>query len=62
MLSGIPPLFVGCRENFGCSTAENDAPHGHPRATMNIYVDVVTDELSTASLKLAELAFRPNGA
>jgi hypothetical protein len=29
---------------------------------MNTYGDVVTDEVSTASLKVAELAFRPNGA
>jgi integrase len=32
------------------------------RTTMNIYGDVVTDEMSTASFKVAELAFRENGA
>ena len=36
--------------------------HSDIRTTMNIYGDVVTDGMSTASLKLAELAFRPNGA
>ncbi len=29
---------------------------------MNIYGDVVTDETSTASSKVVELAFRTNGA
>jgi integrase len=36
--------------------------HTDIRTTMNIYGDVVTDEMTTASLKVAELAFRPNGA
>jgi integrase len=36
--------------------------HTDIRTTMNIYGDVVTDEMSTASLKVAELAFRTNGA
>jgi integrase len=36
--------------------------HADIRTTMNIYGDVVTDEMSTASFKVAELAFRPNGA
>ena len=29
---------------------------------MNVYGDVVTDEMSRASLKVAELALRTNGA
>jgi hypothetical protein len=29
---------------------------------MNIYGEVVTDEMTTASSKVAELAFRRNGA
>jgi len=36
--------------------------HTDIRTTMNVYGDVVTDEMSTASLKVAELAFRGNGA
>jgi integrase len=36
--------------------------HTDIRTTMNVYGDVVTDEMSTASLKVAELAFRANGA
>ena len=36
--------------------------HTDIRTTMNIYGDVVTDEMSTATLKVAELAFRGNGA
>ena len=36
--------------------------HTDIRTTMNIYGDVVTDEMSTASLKVAELAFRGDGA
>ena len=36
--------------------------HTDIRTTMNVYGDVVTDEMNTASLKVAELAFRPNGA
>ena len=36
--------------------------HTDIRTTMNIYGDVVTDEMSTASLKVAELAFQPNRA
>jgi len=36
--------------------------HTDIRTTMNIYGDVVTDVMSTASLKVAELAFRGNGA
>lgn len=36
--------------------------HTDIRTTMNIYGDVVTDEMSTATNKVAELAFRGNGA
>jgi len=36
--------------------------HTDIRTTMNIYGDVVTDEMSTASLRVAELAFCANGA
>jgi integrase len=35
--------------------------HSDIRTTMNIYGDVVTDEMTTASSKVAELAFRANG-
>ena len=37
-------------------------PHMDIRTTMNIYGDVVTEEMSTASLKVAELAFHGDGA
>lgn len=36
--------------------------HTNIRTTMNIYGDVVTDEMSTAGLRVAELAFQTNGA
>jgi len=36
--------------------------HTDIRTTMNVYGDVVTDEMSTASLKVAELVFCPNRA
>jgi hypothetical protein len=36
--------------------------HTDIRTTMNIYGDVVTDEMTTASAKVAQLAFRGNGA
>ncbi|HTR64229.1 MAG TPA: site-specific integrase, partial [Terriglobales bacterium] len=36
--------------------------HTDIRTTMNVYGDVVTDEMSKASLKVAELALRANGA
>ena len=36
--------------------------HTDIRATMNIYGDIVTDEMSTASVKVGELAFHGNGA
>jgi integrase len=35
--------------------------HTDIRTTMNIYGDVVTDEMSTAGLRVAELAFQRNG-
>jgi len=36
--------------------------HTDIRTTMNVYGDVVTDEMSTAGLRVAELAFQRNGA
>ena len=36
--------------------------HADIRTTMNIYGDVVTDEMTTAGSKVAQLAFRANGA
>ena len=36
--------------------------HASIKTTMDIYGDVVTDEMSTASRKVAELAFQLNGA
>jgi integrase len=36
--------------------------HTDIRTTMNIYGDVVTDEMSTAGLRVAELAFQTKGA
>lgn len=36
--------------------------HTDIRMTMNVYGDVVTDEMSTASLRVAELAFHGDGA
>jgi integrase len=36
--------------------------HTDIRTTMNVYGDVVTDEMSTASTKVAELVFEPNGS
>jgi integrase len=36
--------------------------HTDIRTTMNVYGDVVTDEMSTAGLRVAELAFQNNGA
>ncbi len=36
--------------------------HTDIHTTMNIYGDVVTDEMSTAGLRVAELAFQTNGA
>jgi integrase len=36
--------------------------HTDIRTTMNVYGDVVTDEMSTASTKIAELVFQPNGS
>ena len=35
--------------------------HTDIRTTMNIYGDVVTDEMSKAGLRVAELAFQTNG-
>ena len=36
--------------------------HSDIRTTMNVYGDVVTDEMSTAGLRVAELAFQSSGA
>jgi len=36
--------------------------HSDIRTTFNIYGDVVTDEMTTAGMKVAQLAFRGNGA
>ena len=36
--------------------------HADIRTTMNIYGDVVTDEMTTAGVKVSRLAFRGNGA
>ena len=36
--------------------------HTDIRTTMNVYGDVVTEEMSTAGLRVAELAFQRNGA
>jgi integrase len=36
--------------------------HADIRTTMNIYGDVVTDEMTTAGVKVAQLAFHGNGA
>ena len=36
--------------------------HSDIRTTMNVYGDVVTDEMETAALKVAQLAFQVNGA
>jgi integrase len=36
--------------------------HSDIRTTFNVYGDVVTDEMTTAGIKVAQLAFRSNGA
>jgi len=36
--------------------------HADIRTTMNIYGDVVTDEMTTAGIKVAQLAFQGIGA
>jgi hypothetical protein len=36
--------------------------HTDIRTIMNVYGDVVTDEMSTAGLKVAEIAFQKNRA
>jgi hypothetical protein len=36
--------------------------HTDIRTTMNVYGDVVTDEMTTASSRIARLAFQTNGA
>jgi integrase len=36
--------------------------HADIRTTFNVYGDVVTDEMATAGMKVAQLAFQSNGA
>jgi hypothetical protein len=36
--------------------------HADIRTTFNIYGDVVTDEMTTAGERVAQIAFRGNGA
>jgi hypothetical protein len=36
--------------------------HSDIRTTFNTYEDVVTDEMTTGGINLAQLAFRHNGA
>ena len=36
--------------------------HTDIRTTMNIYGDIVTDEMTTAGVRVAQLAFQSNGA
>jgi integrase len=36
--------------------------HADIRTTFNVYGDVVTDEMATAGMKVAQLAFQGNGA
>jgi len=36
--------------------------HADIRTTMNVYGDVVTDEMATAGMKIVQLAFNSNGA
>ena len=47
---------------IGLGVRNHQMRHTDIRTTMNVYGDVVTDEMSTASLKVAELVFHPNGA
>ena len=49
---------------FGTSVAvqQKMMRHSDIRTTMNIYGDVVTDEMTTAGIKVARLAFQGNGA
>jgi hypothetical protein len=35
-------------------------PHTDIRTTMNVYGDVVTDEMATAGMKVAQLSFQQN--
>ena len=51
--SGEPIHRGGCQAH-GC--------HSDIRTTVNIYGDVVTDEMTTASSRVAQLAFQTNGA
>jgi integrase len=46
----------------GVAVQQKMMRHADIRTTMNIYGDVVTDEMTTAGIKVAQLAFRGNGA
>jgi hypothetical protein len=37
-------------------------PYAYIQATFNIYGDVVTDEMTTAAIKVAQIALQSNGA
>jgi integrase len=46
----------------GVAVQQKMMRHTDIRTTMNIYGDVVTDETTTAGIKVAQLAFQSNGA
>jgi integrase len=46
----------------GVAVQQKMMRHSDVRTTMNIYGDVVTDEMATAGMKVARLAFPGNGA
>jgi hypothetical protein len=50
-----------CRENADRGTAEDDVACRHQN-NHETYGDVVMDDMSTASLKVADLSFRGNRA
>jgi integrase len=45
-----------------CTVQQKMMRHADIRTTMNIYGDVVTDEMATAGIKVARLAFQGIGA
>jgi integrase len=49
-------------EQAAISVQQKMMRHASIKTTMDIYGDVVTDEMSTASRKVAELVFPSNGA
>ena len=59
--SAYVPELIGCGGHYARRPTKDDASRGL-RTTMNIYGDVVTDEMATASSRVAELAFRANAA